>query len=162
MRAIISAALILLATWLLASCAEDTGPGESPAQIVSASLLVNGREPMDGITPGHGDTLHLEARAALSGTAAEIRRVVVDHITPPMTEGRSVRHKGVLALYDDGTHGDPTPADQIYCHEGDLLDMMEWMGRGMQMMGGRHTFEIYAEDADGNQSNHVSLSLLVN
>jgi hypothetical protein len=159
---------LLVSTGLfsLAACSDTTGPGDSPLRVVSASVLVNGNAVSDAVRPDHGDSLRFEAQVAPAGSPL-VRRIRVEHwmVVAPRSRGGgdrgSFRLRGVIELYDDGTHGDRVSGDGLYGHEGELFDMMQFMGQPMDRMSGEHIFQVFAEDIDGNHSNHVSLGMRV-
>jgi hypothetical protein len=161
MKRLLALVLASAGVLLVSGCTDETGPGTSPIEILSASLLVNGEPVADGVRPTHGDMMHIQAQVT-PGSLAMVQRVMVDHTSPPMVRGRSMHHEGVMMLYDDGTHGDHRPGDGLYCHEGDMIEMMRFMGQGMGMMQGEHKLEIYVEDGDGNHSEHYTLPMKIN
>jgi hypothetical protein len=63
---------------------------------------------------------------------------------------------GLMTLYDDGTHGDPTPGDGIYCYE-------DRQGHYGFHMGGAHMgtyqYDFYGMHDEGHESNHIAVSV---
>src|SRR5258708_2761149 len=100
MRSFLALVLASAGILFVSSCADETGPGISPAQIVSARILVNGSAAADGIRPTHGDMMRFEAQVSPASTSM-VRRVVMDYASPPMARGRTIRHDAVMELYDN-------------------------------------------------------------
>jgi hypothetical protein len=67
--------------------------------------------------------------------------------------GMMHRH-GEFMLYDDGTHGDPTPGDAAYCYE----DVMgEYGCHGTNRPMGPYHYDFCPIDEHGVEGNHVSM-----
>jgi hypothetical protein len=63
-----------------------------------------------------------------------------------------------MPLYDDGTHGDRTPNDGVYCYEDDDGSFGLHMGNAAM---GPYRYEFWGMDPDGHDSNHMDLTVTV-
>jgi hypothetical protein len=157
MNRIFLAALLAGALPLATACADSTGPENGPAHIVAASLSIDGSTASEIPVPRGEATMHFEAQLAPMDPSL-IRGVFVDHTGHGMS-GRPGHHSHAMTLHDDGTHGDHTPGDGVYCNEEHFGEMMRQMGAMTSMMEGTHTFSIRVEHMDGTHSAPYELKL---
>jgi len=123
-------------------------------QLASADLLVDGQS-VNGMTlmPGHGngEPALFMAELMMDGAPAPGHQVRVQFDRPM---GMMGSNRGQFMLYDDGTHGDPTPGDGIYC----FLDVEARYGcQGAGMMDGEYHYEVWGQQTAGPDSNHLHL-----
>ena len=67
-----------------------------------------------------------------------------------------MNQSGTMRLYDDGTHGDRTPNDGVYCYEDSDGSF------GFHMMDaamGQYHYEFWGMDSGGHDSNHMSMAI---
>lgn len=145
-----------LATLALFACSgggnSPTAPGAPVMQLTQADLQVGGKS-VAGQTlgPGHGQgqSTFFMAELRFGGVPAPGHEVWVRFERPGGMMGRS---QGQFRLYDDGTHGDPTPGDGIYC----LLDKESRYGcHGGDMRDGEYHYEFWGQHQAGQESNHL-------
>ena len=174
-RTLIRLAVIPMTLILLAGCGETdlTSSLESlPPETSEARVLIND-EAASGqisvpsgiaITQGHGRSqsrMKLTARFQQAAGGAPIQEGYCDYSHQrQQTMGGMMQHRGQFRLWDDGTHGDQTPGDGIYCNEGLFSDMMRFTGMPMHNMDetiGDHEGEFYCVDEGGRESNRVTV-----
>jgi hypothetical protein len=152
--AVLAAAVLLWA----AACdggggGSPTDPGSQSLSLVVASVSVDGTVYNGGTyhhVQGHGDSTRFEARLTLGGMPAPGEEMWVDY-------GRGMMRER-FRLYDDGTHGDPTAGDGVYCLE-------DFDGEyGFHHAGaahGEYHYDFWGEHHDGSQSNHMDVTVQV-
>ncbi|GMU66840.1 MAG: hypothetical protein AMXMBFR36_31140 [Acidobacteriota bacterium] len=112
----------LAAVALVAACdgsgSAPTSPARSTFDLTSAEILVDGQVVNGAVLPAHHDgaPTRFEARLESGGRPVE-GGVVYCQYQRPGSHG--MHHQGVFALHDDGTHGDRTPGDGLYCLDDD-------------------------------------------
>ena len=135
-----------------------TAPGTPVMQLTQADLQVGG-ESVAGQTlgPGHGQGQHtfFMAELMLDGAPAPGHEVWVKFDRPG---GMMGMNQGQFRLYDDGTHGDPTPGDGVYC----LLDTESRYGcHGANMRDGEYHYDFWGQHQAGHESNHEHVRVWV-
>ena len=121
-------------------------------QMTSADLLV-ANQSVNGMTlvPGHGNGEPglFEATLMMGGTPGSGHEVWVRFERPMGMMGGS---EGQFRLYDDGTHGDPTPHDGAYTFR-DTGHRYDCEGAAMQ--DGEYHYEFWGQQDGGPESNHL-------
>ncbi len=126
----------------------------SDAMVIVNGQAVNGMT----ITPSQaqGTNTRFEARLMGPDGPAVGQTVRVSYQRPQGMMGMMGGSSGVMTLYDDGTHGDETPGDGIYCTE-------DWDGQyGFHMNNaqmGTYHYDFYGMHDDGHESNHMEVSV---
>jgi hypothetical protein len=125
-------------------------------ELVEADLQVGGQSVNGSIMqPGHGNgqPALFRARLTSNGQPATGHQVWVKYDRPMGMMGGT---RGQFRLYDDGTHGDQTPNDGIYC----FLDTEARYGcHGANMRHGEYHYEYWGEQHGGPESNHLHVSV---
>jgi hypothetical protein len=122
--------------------------------VSEAKVQVNG-ETVNGETLPQGQDLGDSTRfeATLVGLDGPERDLTVQ-VEYERPDGMMMNADGTMLLYDDGTHGDPTPGDGIYCYEDRQGDY------GFHMrdapMGDYH-YGFFATDRKERHSRHVDV-----
>jgi len=75
-----------------------------------------------------------------------------------MMGGGPGQNLGYMYLYDDGTHGDPTPGDGIYCYE-DTQGQYGFHMANSPM--GQYHYEFFGIDHDDHHSNHMQVQVTI-
>jgi hypothetical protein len=148
-------AVVALTALALFGCSggsnSPTVPGTPVMQLTQADLQVGGASVAgQTLRPGHaqGQPTFFMAELMMDGAPAPGHEVWVRFERPQGMMGMS---QGQFRLYDDGTHGDPTPGDGIYC----LLDADTRYGcHGAGMMDGEYHYEFWGQHQAGHESNH--------
>lgn len=66
--------------------------------------------------------------------------------------------QGLMTLYDDGSHGDPTPGDGIYCYE----DQQGLYGFHMHgAAAGTYHYEFFGVDHNQHHTGHMSVDVML-
>lgn len=133
-----------------------TAPANRTLMLSSASILVDGQPVPSGGTfhHGRGAATRFEARLTDQGHPAPGYRVEIQFQRP----GGMMHHAGAFFLYDDGTHGDPTPGDGVYCFEDADGDY------GFHHMGafrGEYHYDFCGLYPDGAETNHRVVDITV-
>ncbi|MGD8329622.1 MAG: hypothetical protein PVJ49_09295 [Acidobacteriota bacterium] len=155
----------LLAGALLAGCSTPTSPQtqdpmQSSLRLSSAQILISG-EVVNGQTmeTGHmqgGSTLFQATLTMGNGGPALGDTVQVQYQTPGGGPGGMMHQQGLMTLYDDGTHGDPSAGDGVYCYadeQGQYGFHMPWAPAG------EYHYEFFGFDHDDHHSNHMTVSV---
>lgn len=157
------AGLALFALVLVAmSCSKansPTNPATTDLALSDVILTVDGQV-MNGATvhQGHGEGMSTRFQATLWRDAERARGETVRMRYERPGGMGMMGSTGVLTLYDDGTHGDHTPGDGIYCFE----DWQERYGcHGTDAPMGNYHYEFWGEDHMGHESNHVMVNVTV-
>jgi len=152
---------------ILLMTAGCSGSGSSPTApspqftsvaLSSATVMVDGQDVSGtSVTQGHhGAATHFEAHVQHQGTLDPGFQVWMRYDQPD-GHGMMGRH-GSVALYDDGTHGDPVAGDGIYCFDDDMGDI------GCQAddapMGPYH-YDFYGTGPHGDETNHCQVTVTV-
>ena len=168
-----SLSFALLASVLvpLAACggggggSSPTDPGMPTLSLTAASVAA-GSEQYQGGTSGTfhqgtngqaGGTTRFEATLVQNGVPAIGHDVEVTY-DMPMGGGMMGANRGAFHLYDDGTHGDPTPGDGVYCYED---DGDHYGFHHMDAHHGEYHYDFYGLRADGGQTNHMMIDVTV-
>lgn len=166
-------ALALTAALALSACSGDssspTDPGVTNAglQLASAEVQANGEE----YQAGSGGTFHHEHDGAQGGSTLFEATLTRDgapatgpevevHYETPMGHGGGMMDGGTgsFHLYDDGTHGDPTPGDGVYHYE----DHEGRYGFHHQEAGhGDYHYDFFGLHEDGSETNHMMIDVTV-
>lgn len=133
-------------------------PPVTSLTLSSATIAVNGQAVTNGMSihrstlPG-GNT-RFEARL-MDGSQSAVGDQATARYERPMG---MMNQNGTMRLYDDGTHGDPTPNDGVYCYEDTDGSFGPHM---MNAMMGQYHYEFWGTDPGGHESNHMSLEITV-
>jgi hypothetical protein len=123
-----------------------------------AKITVNGQS-LDGLairSGEHDGTVRFEARLAdAHGNPVSDHRVRV-RVEMPGGMGSMHHHMDEFFCYDDGTHGDLTPGDGLYCYED--ADHEYGCHRADAQPGDYH-YDFCGVDAHGQESNHMVMSV---
>jgi hypothetical protein len=125
------------------------------AQVVVDGQAVNGQTMQTGQMQG-SNTLFKTTMTHANGTPALGLTVQVQYQTPGGGPGGMMSQQGLMNLYDDGTHGDPTAGDGIYCYrdeQGQYGMHMPWAPAG------QYHYEFLGFDHANNHSNHMDVSV---
>ena len=152
---------------LLAACSGSgdsgtpTSPAASPLVVSNAAVFV-GTQDVSGTTMpvGHnmGGTTRFEARMTMPMPSGAPTDMWV-HYDRPGTMGM-MGESGTVRMYDDGTHGDHTPGDGLYCLDDDRTGSQEIGCHGADAPMGTYHYEFYATEAS-HESNHVRVTVTV-
>ena len=153
------AAAVLVALSLLA-CNGDGGPTSLGSTLVltRATISVNGQVVNGQTLPrghGQGGTARFEAVLEQDGVRVTGGSVTVRHDSPG---GMMMGNSRDFLLYDDGTHGDHTPGDGLYCYE-DFQG--EYGCHTNQAAMGQHHYQFHGTDGHGHQSNMMDVSVTI-
>jgi hypothetical protein len=156
-----------LAAILLAACsgsgdsATPTSPSSS-ALVVSNAAVYVGTQDVSGTTMpvGHDmdGTTRFEAHLAMPMLAGDPTRMWL-HYDRPGSMGM-MGQSGTVRMYDDGTHGDRTPGDGLYCLADDETGTQEIGCHGAGAPMGTYHYDFYATAAS-RESNHVRVTVSV-
>ena len=155
--AIVAAALVAV---ILTGCNGNEGP-TSPEGLsfvlAQATVSVNG-EVINGETlpQGHGEGAAERFEAVLEKDGARMTggTVRVQHDSP----GGMMMGPPAFYLYDDGTHGDRTPGDGLYC----LEDIQGQYGcHTNQASRGSHHYDFMGMDGQGHKSNQMRVTVTI-
>jgi len=126
----------------------------------SASVSVDGQNVTNG-TWNHGghssQSTRFEATLTVDGRPAIGEMVYIDY-DRPQGMGSMMGMNGRFRLYDDGTHGDHTPGDGLYCLED--FNMGYGFHHGDSAHGEYH-YDYFGQDHQGYESNHMQVSVQV-
>jgi hypothetical protein len=148
---------------LLVACSggdNSTSPaGSVEMTVTSAAVIVDGQT-VNGMTlqNGHGGAAgtRFEARVEMpSGPVAGAEMWL--RYERPGGMGGMMGGSGVVALYDDGTHGDGVPGDGIYCLD-DVRGDYGCHGAGAPM--GQYHYEFWGTHPHG-ETNHMRVTVTV-
>jgi len=165
----LSMAVLASVVVVLAACggggggSSPTDPGMPTLSLTAASVVAGDQQYQGGSsgtfhqgtsTQAEGTT-HFEATLIRDGVPATGHDVEVTY-DMPMGGGMMGHGHGTFHLYDDGTHGDPTPGDGVYCFEDDGDSY------GFHHMGAHHGeyhYDFYGIRSDGGQTNHMMIDV---
>ncbi len=155
--AIAAAALITVTLLGCNGNGGPTSPDGSPLVLTRATVSVNGQVINGEILPqGHGEggTARFEAVLEKAGVRMAGGTVRVQHGSP----GGMMMGPPEFHLYDDGTHGDRTPGDGLYC----LEDVQGQYGcHTSQAPRGTHHYDFMGTDGQGHNSNQMRVSVAI-
>lgn len=142
--------------------ASPTAPAESVMVLQTASVSVNGQNVTNSSWNPSSDpaqSTRFEARLLRNGMPAIGEMVYVTFDRPQgMGSMMGMNRQGRFALYDDGTHGDPTPGDGIYCFEDFTMD---YGFHHSDCPYGEYRYEYFGQDHQGHESNHMRVTIQV-
>jgi hypothetical protein len=121
----------------------------SEAKVQVNGETVNGDTLLQGAPLG--DNTRFEATVVGPGSSEMGLTVQVEYDRP---FGMMMGQQGTMRLYDDGSHGDPTPGDGVYCyedHQGDYGFHMH------QAPMGNYHYGFVAVDREGHHSNRIDV-----
>jgi hypothetical protein len=161
----------VVATTVVAVGCSSTNPPTAPQmdagatpQVVQltlseATVIIDGQT-VNGMTmsPSQAQATHTRFQAKLttpSGPAVG-QSVRVSYQRPQGMTSMMGGSSGVMTLYDDGTHGDETAGDGIYCLE-DTQGKYGFHMSNAQM--GTYQYDFYGMHGDGHESNHMEVSV---
>lgn len=140
-----------------------SGGGSSPAAPLPNSLVLSSvTVTMNGQPITDGMSVH---RSTTAGGNTRFEAHLMDGAHAAIGDQADVRYErpmgmmsssGTMRLYDDGTHGDRTPNDGVYCYEDSDGSF------GIHMMDaamGQYRFDFWGTDPAGHDSNHMSLAI---
>lgn len=150
-----------------------SGDGRSPTDpgmpdtmsLTGASVEVDGQR----YEAGASGTYHQDHGGRALGSTLFQARLIRDGVPitgqtvrvayeMPMGHGMMGRASGHFPLYDDGTHGDPTPGDGIYCYE----DHVGQHGFHHPGAGhGNYHYDFFGLHPDGMETNHMTIDVVV-
>ena len=144
----------------LAGCGSGSStPTSAPAPsltLTAAAVLVGGQT-VSGMTlpQGHGQGMatRFEARMGMNGTPLPGAQMWMQYQRPGGMMGGS----GTVPLYDDGTHGDRTPGDGLYCLE-DAVGTYGCHAAGSPM--GQYHYEFWGSGS-GYETNHQTVTVTI-
>lgn len=137
----------------------------NPALSLTAASVVAGSQAFQG---GTQSTYHQGTNAPANGTTRFEATLVRDGVPAtghdvevtfdmPMGGGMMAGGgHGTFHLYDDGTHGDQTPGDGIYCYADDDGSY------GFHHQGAHHGdyhYDFFGIRPDGGQTNHLMINI---
>lgn len=166
--------LVLLGVVALVACSGDssmmTGPstprnspqGQSQGFSISVSnpaVVVNGMPVQGKVTQGTGDRALFRVQVTAPEGLSSVGRVVMQYNQPGgnhhggyMMEG----YNGTVDCYDDGRFGD-MPGDGMYYY----MDEEDQVGcHGVDSPMGEYHYSFWAEGANGQRSNTVSVTIV--
>jgi len=152
--------LLPLALFLAVGCngggSSPTSPAGQSFAMTSAAVVVDGQT-VNGMTMpavhGGGPT-RFEARLELDGRPATGGVVYCDYDRP----GMGMHRQGRFTMYDDGTHGDHTPGDGLYCLQDDLR---EYGCHGDGAGPGDYHYEFWGEHPAHGATAHRQVTVVV-
>jgi len=134
-----------------------TSPEGSSLVLTRASLSVNGQVVNGQTLPrGHGEggAARFETVLEEDGVRMTGGTVRVQHEVP----GGMMMGPAEFHLYDDGTHGDRTPGDGLYCFE----DVQGQYGcHTSQAPLGSHHYDFMGTDGQGHKSNQMRVTVTI-
>lgn len=159
-RLLVGLPILLVAVVAVGCSGDPTGPDMSQMMLTQPLIMVAGQV-MNGQTMpvGHGDGASTLFQAHLQdgdGHPVTGGVVKIRYERPPGMGMMMGAANGEFRLYDDGTHGDPTAGDGIYCFE-DWQGMYGCHANGLQP--GEYCYEFWGEDHYGHQSNHQDVTV---
>ena len=153
-----AAAVVVLAGLTSLACGGSGGSGPTgpththllaKAQVIVDGQVVNGKT----LVPGHGQGgTHFEATMQMDAGMAPAR--VWMRVERP--GGMGMMQGGMIEMHDDGTHGDHTPGDGVYCYQ-DERDEYGCGGPSSPM--GQYHYDFWATGAGGMESNHMAVTV---
>jgi len=158
----VSSLIAVIALFWVAGCGggdEVTGAGAPGAVLTDATAKVNGQS-INGQTISASQNVDGDMRfeACLldsQGNPVQDHHVRVEYVTPGM--GR-MHSRGSFVLHDDGTHGDVTPHDGIYCYE----DAAGTYGcHGSDARQGDYHYDFCGVGPDNRESNHIDVKVVL-
>ncbi|HSM13860.1 MAG TPA: choice-of-anchor X domain-containing protein [Thermoanaerobaculia bacterium] len=156
--ALLPALLLVLAT----GCGGGSSP-TSPAtgqsfEMTTAQVVVDGQVLNGATVPMHqGGATRFEARLEADGLPARGGTVYCRYDRPGGGMG-GMHRQGVFTMYDDGTHGDHTPGDGLYCLED---DRGEYGCHGDSAGPGEYRYEFWGEHPAHGQTAHHQVTVTV-
>ena len=147
---------------VLTSCSKGTGDSQGALQqpdvrLAGADLLVDGRSVNNAvIQPGSGTSTLFTATLVDPADTSRMRTVEMDY--PVHSHMGMMEDRSTLKMYDDGTHGDPTPADGVYCY----LDVDGHIGpHDDDCPRGQYLYRFHGTDLHGHDTNWVECGVTV-
>lgn len=133
-----------------------TAPAQSNLVLSSITLTMDGQPVADGMSVHRsgtaGGSTRFEARLMNGAHAAVGDRVDMQYARPM----GMMNQNGTMTLYDDGTHGDQTANDGVYCYEdSDGTYGFHMMDAAM----GQYHYEFWGMDMTGDPSNHMEMTI---
>jgi hypothetical protein len=157
-------ALAFAALWIL-SC--QGGGGSSPTSPLTVQLSLQaatvsvGGQVVNGMTlprgHGNGSSTRFEASLVDLGGMPMAGVTVTMSYQRPGSMGM-MGTSGTLHLYDDGTHGDRTPGDGVFCYEDSTGD---YGCHAADAPMGQYHYEFWGDDAHGHQSNRMAVTVTI-
>lgn len=155
--AVVTAVLIAVALMGCNGNGGPTSPDGSPLVLTRATVSVNGQVVNGETLPqGHGEGVAERFEAALEKDGVRMAggSVRVQHASP----GGMMMGPPEFRLYDDGTHGDRTPGDGLYC----LEDLQGQYGcHTNQAPRGSHHYDFMGTDSQGHRSNQMRVTVTI-
>lgn len=159
-------ALLTLAVACSGDGRSPTDPGMPATMSLSGAAIEVDGQRYDAGTAGsfehhHGGqpagSTRFEAHLTRDGVPVSGQTVRVAY-EMPTGHGMMGRSTGHFPLYDDGTHGDPTPGDGIYCYE----DHAGQHGFHHPGAGhGNYHYDFHGLHPDGRETNHMTIDIVV-
>lgn len=153
---------LVLLSLLVAGCGGDggstpTSPAAPHVELATADVVVDGQVLNGQTVPMHqgGGPTRFEARMELDGGPLSGGVVYCQYDRPG---GMGMHGHGTFAMYDDGTHGDHTAGDGIYCYED---DREEYGCHGSGAGPGEYHYEFWGHHAAFGDSAHRRVTVTV-
>jgi len=145
----------------LAACggghSSPTSPAATRFEMTSEQVVLDGQVLNEQTVPmyhGSGST-RFEARLALDGAPAAGGVVYCQYDRPG---GMGMHGTGVFTMYDDGTHGDRTAGDGLYCFED---DRDEYGCHGPGAGSGEYHYEFWGQHPAWGTTEHHRVTVTV-
>lgn len=141
------------------SSSSPAGPSDQAPVVSDPQILVGGVSVAGSVISGTGQHTLFGVRVHAPSGLPSIQRVVLQYAQPgmnhhggPMMGG----FNGTVDCYDDGTHGDDVAGDGIF----HFMDPDEDVGcGGFAAPSGEYHYSFWCEDAQGQRSNTVSVTV---
>jgi len=145
-----------------AGCSDGGSTSTSPAtprfEVASAAVVVDGQVVNGQSIPMHhdGTPTRFEARLHIDGQPVAGGTVYCQYDRPGGMGG--MHGQGTFTMYDDGSHGDPTPGDGLYCYQDDR-DQYGCHGEGAA--SGEYHYEFWGRHHAYGETAHQRVTVTV-